>query len=163
MLVGRVISALLIGADVTQRFRLSKPVWTQGSDAAETSQVLRNLFGDATYRPTPWLAGLLGGHLQTIWYGLSPTYGLSPVYPFTEDAWTTEDGGTLALAWPEVPSSLAATAPVVLVLPGLCGSIKGTGHVMNAMISAGLRPVCLHARGCGVPLTTPCFNIFGGA
>jgi predicted alpha/beta-fold hydrolase len=46
-------------------------------------------------------------------------------------------------------------------LPGLCGSVKGTGHTTHAMLAAGVRPVCLHARGCGVPLSTPRFNIFG--
>ena len=29
------------------------------------------------------------------------------------------------------------------------------------MLEAGLRPVCLHARGCGVALTSPRFNLFG--
>ena len=133
------------------------PKWSQGSDASQTAAVLRDLYGDASFWPTPWLGGLLGGHLQTIWYGLSK----APTFEFTEERWTTADGGTLGLAWAETPSSLPASAPVVLILPGLCGSIEGTGHTIHAMLQAGLRPVCLHARGCGVPLSSPRFNMFG--
>mgnify|MGYP006146669615 FL=1 len=159
--VGKALGAILVGADVVQRFRPSKPSWTLGSDATATASVLRDLYGDASFLPTPWLGGLLGGHLQTVWYGLSPKY-FSPNYPFTEDVWTTADGGTLGLAWPEAPAALSESAPVVLVLCGLCGSITGTGHVTRAMMAAGLRPVYLHTRGCGQDLTSPCFNIFGG-
>jgi hypothetical protein len=48
-----------------------------------------------------------------------------------------------------------------LVLPGLCGSIKGTGHALQALFASGVRPAVLHARGCGHDLTSACFNLFG--
>ena len=155
--LGKTAITLLLATDIVQRCRLSVPKWSQGSDASQTAAVLHDLYGDASFWPTPWLGGLLGGHLQTIWYGLSK----APTFEFTEELWTTADGGTLGLAWAETPSSLPASAPVVLILPGLCGSIEGTGHTIHSMLQAGLRPVCLHARGCGVPLSSPRFNMFG--
>ena len=155
--LGKTAVTLLLATDVAQRCRPSVPKWSQGSDASQTAAVLRDLYGDASFWPTPWLGGLLGGHLQTIWYGLSK----APTFEFTEERWTTADGGTLGLAWAETPSSLPASAPVVLILPGLCGSIEGTGHTIDAMLQAGLRPVCLHARGCSVPMSSPRFNMFG--
>lgn len=156
--LGKAAASLLLAADLGERFRRATPTWTVGSDAEETANAIRELHGDAGYWPTPWLGGFLGGHLQTIWYGLNP---IVPSFPFTEERWQTTDGGTLGLAYPEVPSTLPLDAPVVLILPGLCGSIKGTGHTVQAILDAGCRPVCLHARGCGVELTSPCFNIFG--
>lgn len=157
--VGKTAAALLLGVDVLKRAQRSVPTWTVGINAAETAKVVREHFGDAGFWPTPLLGGYLSGQLQTIWYGLHP---FSRDAEFSEDRWQAPDGGLLGLAWPDVSgSSLPGTAPVCLVLPGLCGSIKGTGHTMRALEAAGLRPVCLHARGCGVPLTTPCFNLFG--
>ena len=155
--LGKTAVTLLLATDFAQRCRPCTPKWSQGADASQTAAVLHDLYGDASFWPTPWLGGLLGGHLQTIWYGLSK----APTFEFTEERWTTADGGTLGLAWPDTPSSLPASAPVVLILPGLCGSIEGTGHTIHAMLEAGLRPACLHARGCGVPLTSPRFNMFG--
>ena len=49
----------------------------------------------------------------------------------------------------------------MLVLPGLCGSAAGSGHTVEAMLAAGLRPAVFHARGCGHALTSPSFNLFG--
>ena len=155
---GKAAAALVVAADVASRLQRSVPAWTIGSDAEQVVEAVRKVAGDASFWPTPWLGGLFSGHLQTIWYGLNI---FSPQIAHREDVWRTADGGTLALAWPDVPASVAADAPIVLILPGLCGSIAGTAHTLRAMISQGLRPVVLHARGCGRPLTSPRFSLFG--
>lgn len=159
MLVGTAAKAaatLILGVDVAQRFRRCTPRWTIASDADETAKLIRKVAGDATYWPSPWLGGLLGGHLQSIFYGLNPA---CPKFECTVDTWQTADGGTIGIAWPE--ASLPDTAPIVLILPGLCGSVKGTGHTVKAMLAEGLRPAVFHARGCGQALTSPSFNLFG--
>jgi predicted alpha/beta-fold hydrolase len=156
--LGKTAASLLLAADLTQRVRrpVSTPAWTVGSGAARYASVLREMYGDASFRPTPWLSGLLGGHLQTIWYGLDQP----PEFGFSEERWQTADGGTLGLAWADAPS-LPEHAPIVLILPGLCGSVDGTGYSVRAMLDAGMRPAVFHSRGCGVGLTSPNFNLFG--
>ena len=161
MLFGKTAAAIALAYDVRVRFDRSTPKWVVADNAHQTAATIRELFGDASYWPTPWLGGVLSGHLQTIWYGLNPRFNL-PAYAHTDEQWVASDGGTIGLAWPEAPDkALLATAPIVLILPGLCGSIKGVGHVLHECFAAGLRPVCWHARGCGQPLTSPRFNIFG--
>ena len=54
----------------------------------------------------------------------------------------TADGGTIGIAWPEVPATMPETAPVVLVLPGLCGDIKGNSHTVATLIAAA----CVRVR-----------------
>ena len=158
--LGPATVALLLAVDLGQRFRRAKPTWVIAKGAEQTAAVVTECAGDATYWPTPWLGGLLGGHWQTISFGLN--LSPPPIDDFTLEEWTTDDGsGTVALAWAKLPSLLQPSAPIVLILPGLCGSIKGSGHAVQAMISAGLRPVCWHARGCGQPLTSARFNLFG--
>ena len=159
--VGRATAALVAAVDLGERVVHSRcsPAWLVGAAAGETRDIVQELYGDAGYWPTPWLGGLLGGHLQSIWYGLNP---LPPkLGPVNVEKWRMPDGGQIGLAWPEAPPSLPPTAPIVLVLPGLCGSIDGAGHSVSAAFAAGVRPVCLHARGCGQPLTTDRFNLFG--
>lgn len=151
-------ASLLLALDIGSRFRRATPDWKLGEAAEPTAATIRELYGDAGYWPTPWLGGFLGGHLQTVWYGLNP---ISPTYSFKEVTWITGDGGTIGLAYPDVPASLPKDAPIILILPGLCGSIKGTGHTVRAILDAGCRPVCFHSRGCGNDLSSPCFNIFG--
>lgn len=155
----KAVAAAAVGADLIARLRRSVPEVVVGADAAAVAALVRRLGGDAGFMPTPWLGGLLGGHWQTIWYGLKiDEPQLDSVH---EERWLTQDGGTLGLAWPEVSAALPQHAPVVLVLPGLCGSVNGTGHSIRALVDAGVRPVVFHARGCGVPLTSPRWNIFG--
>ena len=114
--VGKAAS-LLLAADIGQRFQRTTPAWVYAPSAEQIAAVVRELYGDASYWPTPWLDGFLGGHFQTVWYGLNP---LQPTFDHMEDVWTTRDGGTLGIAWPEAPSTLPQSAPIVLVLPGLC-------------------------------------------
>ena len=38
---------------------------------------------------------------------------------------------------------------------------RGLTETLRVLLEAGVRPVVLHARGCGQPLTSPCFNLFG--
>eukprot|EP00966_Prymnesium_polylepis_P331045 7386615-Prymnesium_polylepis.1 len=142
--------------------RRARPQIITGSDAAKTMAAVAACGGDEGFWPTPWLSvfGLGGGHLQTIWFGKGPK-GDELLGRVTTEMWEMPDGGTIGLAWPEMPPSLPASAPVGFVLPGLCGSITGTGHTCGALLAAGVRPVVLHARGCGQPLTTACFNLFG--
>ena len=156
--VSKAAASFTLALDVIKRFCRVTPDWMVGSAAEEMTAVLREVAGDAGFWPTPWLGGLLSGHVQTVWYGLNLD---SPSYEFSVDTWRTEDGGTVGLAWPVAATALPEDAPVVLILPGLCGSIQGTGHTIRAMVQQGCRPCCLHARGCGQPLTSPCFNIFG--
>jgi uncharacterized protein len=154
-------AAVILLADLAARTRRAKPELVEGVDASAVAAVIRRCGGEQGFWPTPWLGGFLGGHLQTIWYGLK--LDEPPLGNVVEETWQAPDGGTIGLAWPEgVPvRPLPTSAPVVLILPGLCGSIQGTGHSVNAMLSSGCRPVVLHARGCGQPLTSPCFNLFG--
>jgi len=151
-------ATLTLGVDIVQRMRRCTPTWTRACDAEATAAIIEEVAGDASYWPTPWLGGLLGGHFQSIWYGLNP---YAPTFEYSIESWRTADGGTLAIAWPIVAEDLPETAPVVLVLPGLCGSAAGSGHTVEAMLAAGLRPAVFHARGCGHALTSPSFNLFG--
>ena len=147
----------LIFADLYRRTRRAVPRISSGRDAQETLDVILSLGGHDGFLPTPWLGGMLGGHFQTLWYGLKPDEpSLGSV---DEEYWRTSDGGTVGLAWPAC--DLPASSPVCLVLPGLCGSVRGSGHTVKAVLDAGMRPVVLHSRGCGHPLTSPRFNLFG--
>ena len=152
-------TALAASLDLVIFFaRRAVPEVIAGAEAGEPLAIVRALGGDKGFFPTPWLGGsLVSGHMQTIWYGLKlaePDIGEVDVH-----TWITADGGTLGLAWPEV--DLSTSAPICLVLPGLCGSVHGTGHSTQAIIRAGMRPVVWHARGCGHELTSPNFNLFG--
>jgi len=159
LLVGKAALGVITALALRPWSPRAKPVFVEGPDAAAAASVVRSLNGDDGFWPTPWLGGFLGGHLQTIWYGLhldDPDIGA-----VDEERWQTADGGTIGLAWPAVPDSMPASAPIALILPGLCGSVDGTGWHLRSMIANGLRPVVLHARGCGIGLTSPCFNLFG--
>ena len=151
----------LAGAGVGWPRRV-KPRIHLGADAAPTMATVSACAGDKGYWPTPWLSvfGLGGGHLQTIWFGKGPK-GDELLGRVTTETWRMPDGGTVGLAWPEAPPSLPASAPVTLLLPGLCGSVVGSGCTCSELLNAGIRPVVLHARGCGQRLTTACFNLFG--
>ena len=155
--VAKTAAGALLATDLFYRTKRAVPRISAGRKADETLDVVRMLGGEDGFLPTPWLSGLLGGHFQTMWYGLK--LDDPPLGRIEEDTWLTADGGTIGLAWPEC--KLPASAPIVIILPGLCGSVEGSGHNITASIAAGLRPVVFHARGCPHPLTSPRFNLFG--
>lgn len=158
-LAAKAAAAALFAVDLSRRGSCT-PTITHGVNADATLAAVRHELGASPqYSPTPYLDGVLGGHAQTIFYGLKVDE--PELCPHMEDTWRTADGGSVGLAWPEAPPLLPNKTPVVLILPGLCGSIDGTGHSLNAVLDRGLRPVVLHARGCGHDLTSPCFNLFG--
>lgn len=111
------------------------------------------------FRPTWWLQW---GHLQTAYYGLN-LQGHTLATPIEEERWLTEDGGTVQLVWPHCePTLVSADSPVVLILPGLGGTAKGSGEAAAMMLEARIRPVVFEPRGLsGLPLTSPRVNLFG--
>jgi len=159
-LLAKAIGGAALLVDIAHR-GTATPRVSLGASAQATLEVVERLGGTLGFTPTPYLDGFVGGHAQTIWYGLKLDEPRLPFY--SVDSWRTEDGGTVAIAWPDPPThhEWPPTAPVVLVLPGLCGSIKGTGHALQALFASGVRPAVLHARGCGHDLTSACFNLFG--
>lgn len=156
-LLAKAIGGAALLVDIAHR-GTATPRVSLGANAQATLEVVERLGGTLGFSPTPYLDGFVGGHAQTIWYGLKIDEPRLPSYSL--DSWRAEDGGTVAIAWPDA-HELPPTAPVVLVLPGLCGSIKGTGHTLQALFASGVRPAVLHARGCGHDLTSACFNLFG--
>ena len=78
--VSKAAASFTLALDVIKRFRRVTPDWMIGSAAEEMAAVLREVAGDAGFWPTPWLGGLLSGHVQTVWYGLNPD---SPSFEFS--------------------------------------------------------------------------------
>ena len=95
LLVGKAALGVITALALRPWSPRAKPVFVEGPDAAAAASVVRSLNGDDGFWPTPWLGGFLGGHLQTIWYGLhldDPDIGA-----VDEERWQTADGGTKAV------------------------------------------------------------------
>ncbi|WP_226661385.1 hydrolase [Microbulbifer aggregans] len=103
------------------------------------------------FRPA---TGLGNCHLQTIF----PRYHRPRPWIHTQCQWLqTPDGDRLALHTP-APLRDDASAPIVLVLHGLEGSVESpyVQGIMQALLAAGFQVAVMHFRGCGgVPNLLP--------
>ena len=149
---------LIFLADVLRE--LARPVKPTLHHSAEAAPVARAAVRAGAAEPWrssfAFLGRRLSAHAQTCAYGLS---WRAPRVAFAVDAWTTDDGGTLSLAWPT--TSVEDPAGVAVVLPGLGGDARGQGHAVDACARAGLACCVFQRRGDGQPLTSPRFNLFG--
>ena len=116
----------------------------------------------------PWrqsfafLGRWLSGHAQTIAYGVSWRSPPLDAAAMVRDRWQTPDGGSIEVVWPAVELDPSAARGVALILPGLGGSVEGSGHSVAACAAVGLLPCVFHQRGDGgAPLGSPRFNVFG--
>ena len=110
------------------------------------------------YWPTPWC---FNGHLQLAL--LSYREAHEPPLAFDRrERLQLPDGGTVSLEWLGSERTADGT-PVLVVLPTLCGdgqSLRGFARAM--LVRLGWSVVVLNRRGHGdLPLTAPCFNMFG--
>ena len=90
--IGKAAAALVLAADLGTRFRRSVPRWYVASDAAETAAIVKDLYGDAGFWPTPWLGGLLARHVRGQ-RDVSDVRGAPPWYTVHDRAWESGVGG----------------------------------------------------------------------
>ena len=155
-------ACLVLLIDLLARLRVAVPT-VHGDPQSVAARAVGKIGAAKGFWPSPWFGGLLGGHLQTIAYGLGLFAPRVP--PYELETLSRPDGGTIALAWVDTTKTagppLLADAPIVLILPGLGGSVAGSGYAIQAALMHRLRPVVLHRRGDGHALTSPNFNLFG--
>jgi len=108
------------------------------------------------YRPTPWAAS---PHLQLALLG-AVSARTPPLAYHHEERLRLDDGGTVSLEWLD---GSRAGAPVVAVLPTICGDAQSVRGMVRALATAlGWHVVVLNRRGHGaLPLTAPRFNTMG--
>jgi len=108
--------------------------------------------------PTPWC---FNGHLQLALLSYREEHEAPLAFDRT-DRLRMPDGGTVSLEWLGTERATDGT-PVLAVLPTLCGdgqSLRGFAREM--LVRLGWPVVVLNRRGHGtLPLTAPCFNMFG--
>lgn len=108
--------------------------------------------------PTPWC---FNRHLQLALMTYRETHAPPLAFDRTERL-QLPDGGTVSLEWLGSERSIDSR-PVLVVLPTLCGdgqSLRGFAREM--LVRLGWCVVVLNRRGHGdLPLTAPCFSIFG--
>ena len=108
--------------------------------------------------PTPWC---FNSHLQLALLSYREEHAPPLAFDRT-DQLQLPDGGTVSLEWLGTERAAAGT-PVLVVLPTLCGdgqSLRGFAREM--LVRLGWSVVVLNRRGHGtLPLTAPCFNLFG--
>ena len=155
--------ACLVGAwDLALRLRYVRPIM-HGDREGKAGRAAVSTTGENGFWPTPWLGGILAGHLQTIVFGLGRFF--APSLPdYTVEKIERPDGGTIELVWPDagqLQPPFLADVPVVLILTGLHGTIRSSSFAIAAAFAHRLRPVVLHRRGDGLTLTSPNFNLFG--
>jgi len=108
--------------------------------------------------PTPWC---FNGHLQLALTAFHDAHE-PPLRFDRSERLRLSDGGTVSLEWVGLEDS-TDSAPVLIVLPSLCGdgqSLRGFVRAMRILL--GWSVVVLNRRGHGnLPLTAPCFNTLG--
>ncbi|MFT5454492.1 MAG: putative alpha/beta-fold hydrolase [Myxococcota bacterium] len=95
------------------------------------------------FRPPWWLRN---AHAQTLW---GSVLRRSPALDLTWEVFDLPDGDFVEVAW--VDRETAPSAPTVLVLHGLTGSVqsKPVRGLLQAFSNLGWHAGCFHFRGCG--------------
>jgi predicted alpha/beta-fold hydrolase len=108
--------------------------------------------------PTPWC---FNGHLQMALMTFRDAREPPLRFDHTERL-QLSDGGMVSLDWIGL-ERVTESAPVLVVLPSLCGDGQSLrGFVREMQDRLGWCVVVLNRRGHGdLPLTTPCFNTLG--
>lgn len=150
--------ATLWALDVAYEVLRGGFVWprlTYSPSAASVAAVAKAAGAATPFRQAFDLFGsYLSRHIQTIAAGAQ--VGAKPVGVTGIDSWVTADGATL-----ELVSYGGTGRGLALVVPGLTGDASGSKVAVSCCLEVGLRPVVLHRRGDGRPLTSPSFNLFG--
>ena len=134
-----------------------RPIVTHG-DHAFTARVAARLDRlRARYWPTLWC---VNPHADLVWLALREQMGYR--LALRNEEVTLPDGETVMLQWSEPPNA-PADAPVVLLLHGIGGSVKGVAEFVQSAEKRQWRCVTFLRRGHGRPLTKPVFNLLGDA